>query len=223
MQLGLVFTALGIASAVGAARGGGAWLVLGWPALAFTLVGAGYLGVGARILGKRADGRRSPAVTLVFMPYFAMVHVGRALVRAAWPEPPFDEVSPGVFVGRRCAPAELPAGVGMVVDLTAELDALPGLPAAVGYRCLPTLDGHAPRLDALEALVGELVAFEDPVYVHCAAGHGRSAMVAAALLLRRGTVGNLEEAERTMRRARPRVRLAEAQRRVIRQLTSRAR
>ena len=54
-----------------------------------------------------------------------------------------------------------------------------------------------------------------PVYVHCALGHGRSALIAAAVLLRRGIVSDVGAAESHLRERRPGVRLKGGQRRLL--------
>jgi protein-tyrosine phosphatase len=53
-----------------------------------------------------------------------------------------------------------------------------------------------------------------PVYIHCASGHSRSAVVAAALLVRLQRAGTLEEALAQIRKRRPRANPTPQQRRV---------
>ena len=86
--------------------------------------------------------------------------------------------------------------------------------AELPWLCLPTLDGTAPPADGLLKLVDTVESRDPsgPVYVHCAAGHGRSATVAAALMLRRGLAADVASAEATMREARPGIHLNRAQR-----------
>jgi len=231
MRLGILFAAFGAALGWGAIHfglfgsgepvwGGLGW-VLAWPALSFLCVAAGYLALGGRVLGKRADGTRALWSRVLHAPYDLLVWLTLGLLRLS-SERPFDEVSPGLWVGRRCPPDRLPKGVAMVVDMTAELAAPAGLPEAVRYRCLPTLDGHAPRYEELRDLVAEMAVFDGPIYVHCAAGHGRSATAAAALLLVRGAVADLPGAVALMRRSRPGVRLVRRQRRLAARFASTA-
>jgi hypothetical protein len=80
------------------------------------------------------------------------------------------------------------------------------------YVCLPTLDGTAPDAAALDELLRHAREETGPIYIHCAQGRGRSAALAAALLIARGAAANVDEAEATLRRARPSVRLNPAQR-----------
>jgi protein-tyrosine phosphatase len=194
--------------------GGWAWLLL-WPTLSFGLVGAGYAGLGPRVFGKRPDGRLAAWAVLILLPYLLLTwglwHLWRYLSR----EPACHEVIPGLWLGRRPLPHELPPGTDLVVDLTAEFRAAPGLKAGRTYVCLPTLDALVPSENELRALVERVAAWPGVAYVHCAAGHGRSALVAAAVLLARGRAGDVREAIRALREARPRARVKGAQRRLL--------
>ena len=50
------------------------------------------------------------------------------------------------------------------------------------------------------------------VLVHCAHGHGRSATVMGAILIRQGIADSVDDAEKIMKKSRPRVRLNARQR-----------
>jgi protein-tyrosine phosphatase len=156
------------------------------------------------------------------LPYLLLTwfvwHVQRLLSREAC----CNEVAPGLWVGRRPSARELPPDVGLVVDLTAEFAAPRRIHHGRTYLCLPVLDAYAPSEEALRQLVQKVVAWPGAVYVHCAAGHGRSAMVAAAVLLTRGLAADVKQAEGLLRRARPGVRLTPAQRRLLRRLFAEA-
>jgi len=194
--------------------GGHRWgLVFAYPALSFLLVGLGYLGWGAWMLGKRGDGTRHWWGYLLGGPFLVFMRLGRELLwRANHREPVYDEVARGVYVGRWPRRAGLPEGVTMVVDLTSELTAAACIrDTPEQYVCLPTLDGSAPSGAALRALLDRLADHEGALYVHCAAGHGRSAMFAAALLVRRGHAEDVTAAVALMKRARPKVRLVPTQ------------
>lgn len=194
--------------------GGPAWLVA-WPATSVTAVGLGYIVLGPGVFGKRADGSLAPLQTFVLFPYHVVAWLRLRLPgqksRAAW-----NEVAPGLFLGRRLRDAsELPDGTKLVVDLTAEFRASPGVRDRCTYRTLPTLDTMAPTVEAARAVVEEAATHDGPVYVHCAAGHGRSAAVAAAIVLRRGLAPDAEAAIAMLKSARPKVWLHPGQRRLV--------
>jgi hypothetical protein len=226
MFFGAFHLALGLALfACAYLLGGPAW-VLAWPAWSVMVVGAGYLGLGARVFGKRAaDGRLSPLALALLLPYFAVAWTLWQLKSRFGSEPAWHEVAPGLWLGRRpLGPAELPAGARCVVDLTAEFPRVSPLGAAepARYVCLPTLDTSAPCDEALAALVEALREDEGPLFIHCAMGHGRSATVAAALLIARGLARDVDDAVARLRAVRPGVHLHGAQRAAVARLIAAA-
>lgn len=216
IQIALGLALFGLAYAIG----GVAW-TLAWPAWSVLIVGLAYLGPpGPGVFGKRRhDGRLSPLHVALLFPYFAVAWTlwqvkSRWLSRRAW-----DEVAPGVRLGRRpLHRGELPPDTRCLVDLCAEFPrALPDVPVE-RYVCLPTLDTSAPPDTELAALVESIAKEPGPIYLHCAMGHGRSAAVAAALLLRRGLCTDVEDAVRTLRAVRPGVHLHAVQRAAVERL-----
>ncbi|MBX3247802.1 MAG: hypothetical protein KF901_11535 [Myxococcales bacterium] len=180
-------------------------------ALGFGVAALAYLALGPGLFGKREDGSRAVWGYVVAGPFFVAVALARLLQRAITREAPWDEVAPDLYVGRPVTLAALPERAATVVDLTAELLEAREVRDACHYVCLPVLDGTAPSPEALAELARRALASPAPHYVHCAAGHGRSAMLAAVLLVARGEASDVGDAERLMKRARPRVRLTRAQ------------
>lgn len=199
------------------------WLFV-WPGFAVLVVGIGYLGRGAGVFGKRPhDGRLSPWALVLLFPYFAVAWTLWQLKSRLSSEAAWHEVAPGVRLGRRPRTmAELPADTRCVVDLTSEFArALPDAPVE-RYVCLPTLDTSVATDAELAALVESLAEEPGPLYIHCAMGHGRSATVAAALLIRRGLAADVDEAVKTLRAVRPGVHLHGAQRAAVMRLAAAA-
>src|SRR5829696_5114151 len=79
---------------------GGAWGVLLWPALVYAAVAIGYMGVGARVLGKRPDGTRSRLVQAVMLPYIGVAWLIWRAVRRRKRIEPYDRIGPGILVSR---------------------------------------------------------------------------------------------------------------------------
>ena len=70
MKYGVLFLTIGVLFAYYAFLvGSWGWLLL-WPALSFSSVALAYLGLGARVFGKRADGTIAPLALLALFPYF---------------------------------------------------------------------------------------------------------------------------------------------------------
>jgi protein-tyrosine phosphatase len=215
MKYVLVFGLLAVYFAVTAATLGGAgWLLL-WPAVNAAVLAAAYAGLGPGVCGKRADGRLAWWAVLVLFPYLALTWLVWHLQRLLSREDCFNEVAPGLWIGRRVLAHELPPGIALVVDLTAEFPEPRGVVRGRLYLCLPVLDTLAPPLTAIRELVAKAAAAPGPVLIHCAVGHGRSALVAAGVLLARGLAPDAQAAEAMIRRARPGVRLKAGQRRLL--------
>lgn len=221
MRFGLLQVLLG-AGLIGAAYvvSGPAWVVA-WPALSVSVVGLGYLGLGPRVFGKRDDGTIAPANLVLLFPYHVVAWLRLRLDALRAKEDPWNEVAPGLFLGRRLTSIdELPPATAAVIDLTAEFRATPGIRERCEYRTLPTLDTAAPDYEAFRELTRWAAAHPGPVYVHCAAGHGRSAALAAGVLVLRGEVADAKAAEAYLKKARPLVSLHRAQRVVVDRLAA---
>lgn len=188
-----------------------------WVALDQLLLAVIFLLEKPQWLGKRRrDGRFSPWPSIVFLPYLLWIwvyfHAKRLLLVR---EPCWNVVVPGVYLGRRPLPREVPEEVTHVVDLTCELSEPAGVVAGRRYTCLPMLNRWIPDLRDLEGLVADLMAEGEVLYVHCGAGKGRSALVVAVLLRARGIAESAEAAEALAAEARPIVGLHGCQRRQL--------
>jgi protein-tyrosine phosphatase len=181
----------------------GAFLL--WPAAGLGIVAGAYFGLGPGIF-RKADGRLPLGTRFVLAPvllgqYLSLVYYRRQC--RAW-----DEVAPGVLIGRTLTEAEAAAavkqGVTAVLDLTAELSEAAPL-RATKYRNLPILDLTGPTQDQLDeaaAFIAEEAA-RGTVYVHCKIGYSRSAAVAGAYLLTKQKAAAAEEAVARLREVRP--------------------
>lgn len=101
------------------------------------------------------------------------------------------------------------------MDLTSEFPEPGAVRAGREYHCLPTLDASSPSLPSFQALLLVVARSPEPIYIHCAKGHGRSAMVVIALLLARSLATTVSDAERIAKQARPGVQISTHQRRLL--------
>ena len=208
-----------VTAGAGAWLGGLGWLLL-WPAVSCVLIGGAYAGLGPRVCGKRPDGRMAWWAVLLLLPFFLTTWAGWRLLRRFSREACCHEVAPGVWVGRWPQPGDLPPDASLIVDLTAEFPARRAVRHGRTYLCVPTLDATAPDETALRAAVETAAAWPGTVYIHCALGRARSAMTAAAVLIRRGLAADAEEAVALMRQARPQIRLEKVQQRLLERMTA---
>ena len=189
------------------------WILL-WPAAVMVAVSTAYLVKAPQAFGKRPDGSLPWFAWLLWGPWFLYMWIVHELARRATKEPVANLVAPRIWVGRRPRPGELPPNVTMVVDLCAEFP----VSRAVGdrtYLTIPTLDATSPTPEQLVRAVDDILATGGDAFIHCAFGHGRSATVAAAVLVRRGDA-TLDTVEAMMKAARPRIGLNGIQRAALR-------
>ena len=195
-------------------RGWG-WLLV-WSGGSLLLVGAAYLGLGPGIFGKRPDGGMPLWSRLLFLPFRGFITFFWNLQRRSGMYETYNQIAPGLWLGRRpLGDHELPPDIDTIIDLTAEYEEPTNVVDGRTYRCVPTLDGTAPESEAVRALVEEFAPLDGNIYRHCAAGRGRSAAVAAALLISRGLAENVEAAEQLLQQARPAVSMTQAQKEMV--------
>lgn len=196
-------------------QAGWCWLIA-WPACSALVIAGGYAGLGSRVFGKRPTGEHAPWALALHLPYLLMTSIVWHVERIVMPENAADEVAPGLWVGRRPYHHEIPAGVRWVIDLTAEFGVARRVRSGGrDYLCWPTLDGHVCDDRTFVEAARRIAALEGGVYIHCAQGHGRSAALAAAVLILRGLANDLNEAQRMLVAARPKIALKASQRRLL--------
>ncbi|MEI2782537.1 MAG: phosphatase PAP2/dual specificity phosphatase family protein [Candidatus Competibacter sp.] len=199
---------LGVLACIALALQGGYWLLLLWPGFALGAVAVAYMGVGPAVFRKRG-GRLSVAAIILLGPYL----IGQSL---SWRwylrrmGAPLSEIVPGVFIGARLDDREAIVFAAahpdrFVLDLTGDFDEAGSLREG-DYANLQLMDLIEPPPDALrdaatwiEAAVGQ----GKTVFVHCALGYSRSALIVAHWLATTGRVRSIREALERVRAARP--------------------
>ncbi len=210
MHYGALYLLAALACASAAALSGGpAWILL-WPAASWALLASAYGGGRRGLVGMYASGRRAGWAGAVLGPWLAW----RWLVGAvsSHNQPAWHEIAEGLYLGRMARFDEMPPGVDLVLDLTAERAADPRVIAGRTYRCLPTLEGTSPEPEALVELVAMASGWEGRVLVHGEEGGGRAAMVMAMILLERGRADAPADALALIGQRHPEVRVSDAQR-----------
>lgn len=220
---GLLGGASGFFGIVAAGPTNGISLVAVYPAASFLLMAVAYGGGGSKLLGKRVDGGRRWWARLLLAPYLLLTRFSFLLYKMFGRHPAASVVAPNLILGRRLTALEanqFPDAA--VLDLAAEFSETPAFRRPERYLSLPVLDATAPTLDQLNAAVNWISANlpHRPVYVHCALGHGRSASVLIAYLLRSGGVKSVRDGLLRLRRLRPGVGFSPGQRERLRQWES---
>lgn len=195
------------------------WLLL-WPAISFAVVAGAYACRQPTWLGKRQDGSRHWLSTLLLTPYLFVQYALWHLLRIMSSEAVAHEVAPNVWLGRRPLSKEVPTPVTHVVDVSSEFVEETQIRKQYQYVCLPTLDATAPPLAALRQAAQHIICHQQPVLIHCAAGHGRSALLAAYVMVLRGDATDAADALTQIVRVRPGVQLTDCQQQALLLLTS---
>ncbi len=194
----------GLLGAAALALGGWARALL-WPALGLAMAAGAYFGW-IDTLFRKENGRLPLSSRFLLAPlllghWLSLRHYRR---RAD----PWNEVVPGLWMGRRLSELEarraVRRGVTAVLDLTAEFSE-PAAFRAVSYLNLPVTDLTAPGPEALKAAVAfiQRERARGTVYVHCKIGYSRSAAAVGAWLRAAGIAPDPAGAVAVMRRARP--------------------
>lgn len=204
--IGAVLIACGLLS-------GGWFLLCLWLGTDFIVLGIAHGQGSPGVFGKRVDGTLPLWSWCLFLPLFICTMAVWHLVRLASSEPTENVVTERLTVGRRLLPNEYRGQVENYVDLTAEFAEPAAIRRTSSYLSFPILDGAAPTVDALMAFIASLR--PGPTFIHCAQGHGRTGLVAAAALLASGAASSVEEALRMLVDARPGIRLNKEQRACI--------
>ena len=211
MKYGILFLILGCILGIQAATLGGFHWTLAWPGLSVAVVGTAYLGLGPGVFGKRPDGTMAWYALAILLPYLLLAWLTWHIARLASREECCNEVVPGLFIGRRPLADEVPKAVTLVVDLTSEFSEVQPVRAGRQYVAFPMLDTGVPSEGDFECLVRQVAEWPGPVYIHCAQGHGRTGLVAAAVMVAKGQAATEEEAVAVLTRARPRLALGKTQ------------
>ncbi|HBB34929.1 MAG TPA: hypothetical protein DDZ80_06825 [Cyanobacteria bacterium UBA8803] len=194
------------------------WLFL-WSSISFILVGIAYAGLGAKIFGKKANGKISKLSLVILLPYLLLTWITWHLQRWLSTEDCCNEITPGIWLGRRAFLKELPENIDLIVDLTAEFSEPSHVIIGKTYICIPTLDTSAPQETVFKELIQKILVWDGNVYIHCALGHGRSATVAAGVLLAKGIVNDFHQAEKVLLTIRPRIKFSQVQKKLLKKMS----
>jgi protein-tyrosine phosphatase len=86
------------------------------------------------------------------------------------------------------------------------------------YVCFPMLDVSTATADELRQLATDILGMPKPVLIHCAQGHGRTGLVASAVLLVSGRAQTASDAIAMVQAARPGIELNRMQYSILEQL-----
>lgn len=191
---------------------------LGWPGISFLLAAIAYLTVSTPLFGKRTDGSRKWPEAVLMFPYLLLARLVWEVQIQFSRESPANLVGDSLIIARRLRPFELPGDLAAILDLTCELSDPEEVRRHAGYYCLPILDANGV---CPEALIACILQFPPPsrgtVLVHCANGHGRTGLVAAAWLLSHRLAADPADALHQLKSVRPAIRLRRRQHQLLKE------
>ena len=215
MKIGFLYTLIGtLAVAYGLQEWTVRWLLC-WFGLAYFLVGVAYLGASSRIFGKKPNGKLSIYAQMALFPHLLITWAIWYAMRIFRKEPRYHQMLPDLYVGRRLLSNEYPDKFEAVLDLTSEFSEPKAVLARHDYYSLPILDGCGISELTLVTQLRNIFAEDRVLFIHCAEGHGRTGMVAAAAMLLKGIADQPEAAIRFVQNRRPKVRLNQEQTRTV--------
>ena len=189
----------------------GLWLL--WLAGAFVLVSANYLVFGATGFQKQANGHFPFAITILYLPYFAIMWLNSRLWNLK--NKPADFIMDSVYLGRIASHNTLQTKrIVSIVDLCAELP--------IGqfngyYSLIPVLDMTPLSIKQCQLAAETIDQFQKQgsVLVCCALGYSRSATAVIAWLLLTKRAANVEDAITKVKTARCSVVISSKQKAVL--------
>jgi hypothetical protein len=209
--LGLILVTIGIVES-------GWSLLLTWPGANFVILGIAHTKNAPGIFGKRPDGSLPFWSWAIFLPLLLYTNLVWRIACLLSREPAQNTVTNNLVLGRRLLPGEVEGAFANYIDLTAEFPEPAPIRRLPAYQCFPILDGSVPRLEDLHNVIDHLRSGR--TFIHCAQGHGRTGLVAAALLLKQGSAHTPDEALQKLRAGRPGIRLNKVQRQCLEEFAS---
>lgn len=183
-----------------------------WLGACFFCVGSSYGFESTALFGKNAAGKMASVNRVFLLPYLFYTRFTWNILRYVIREDVFNELIPGVFIGRKTVAGELDKKINLIIDLTCEFEEAVEVKENREYVCFQMLDGFVPRPEDLKKIAEMIKNYNGAIYIHCAQGHGRTGLVACAVVAAKGLAKTPKEALDFVISKRPKVRLNSIQR-----------
>ncbi len=190
-----------------------AGFLLVWLGISFFITGLGHLWIGPLIYGKNVTGQLPLWSKIIHWPFLLYALFVWHILRYFSKEHPHDQITENIIIGRRLLKTECPTGIINYVDLTAEFIEPKSIVENMNYIALPILDAGIPSIEELNLALNKVT--EQTTYIHCAQGHGRTAIFTIILLVTTGKTQNFEDAFSLIKKIRPAINLNSTQKKFV--------
>ena len=189
----------------------------------------GFRQAGARVEAFLRKPGWAPVARAILLPYLILGGITLFIARWFDREGLLNQVAPGLYVGRLPFPFELDrlreVGVGAILNLCWEFPRLSGTDREPDIKTahVPILDGEPPSDVQFSEAVQWIARWHGegrPALIHCAQGHGRTATISAAALVRLGLASDVVQALAIIQAVRPLARPSRLQRAALVRYTS---
>lgn len=164
---------------------------------------------------KSYKGKVNTFILILNLPWLIFTFIVWHIQRIFSNENRFDQITgTNIFIGRRLLSHELPQYINVVIDLTCEFNE--PFFNKVAYINIPLLDAVAPSQEiftTIEDLKNKLIG--KSVFIHCAQGHGRTALFTSILLVKLGVASNYCEAHKLILSSRPKATMSGSQKKFL--------
>jgi protein-tyrosine phosphatase len=195
-------------------------LILLWPALNAFFFSLIYFLNKPKWFCKSKAGKLNPFILIFNLPWLAFTYLVWNIHIIISKENKTDKIiDTKIILGRRLLKNEMPSDVQIVLDLTSEFNE-PKF-ENVEYINVPLLDSIQPNNTfkaELDSLANKLK--DKVVLIHCAQGHGRTALATSILLVNLGFSENSEKAYKLILSTRPKAKMSKVQKKYLFGLSS---
>ncbi len=187
-------------------------IVLFWFSLSYPILGLIYFINKPKLFYKsKNSGKLSIISNLAILPYFLIIYSIWFFKYKFSKENKYDFFFENYYIGKKLIYKDLPNDIEIVVDLTAELNEDYSIIQNKKYISFPILDASIPDEVDFYLFIKEVSKLRSNIYIHCAEGHGRTALVAIILYLIRNKKQSVEEAFEFIKGKRRKIKLNKEQ------------
>jgi hypothetical protein len=187
-------------------------IFLYWLAFSYTFIALIYFINKANSFFKNKDSGKIPVfIILLTIPYFLLIYSIWYFKYKFSKENKINFFFENYYIGKKILFQDLPNEIEVVIDLTSEFNEDSNILKNRKYILFPILDGSIPDIDDFYLFIKEISKIQSNIYIHCAEGHGRTALVGIVLYLIKNKKCSFEDGLTFIKSKRDNIRLNNTQ------------